>query len=223
MQIVERNFGLKLLALGLAILGWAYFRFASNPIVATAQFDQQLSIPISAVNLPLGYVAHFTDHQAVVTIATKRGAPAINPEEIKAVLDLSNKETGIYNVPVQLVAPDVAVQSLSPASVTLAVERIDQRSYPISVHYLGTQNGAIVVSDTQILPGSAIVRGPTSMLAQVAAVHAGVALPNEPKTVDEMVRPVAVDASGAEVSGLSVAPNLVRVQMRFVAGAGSTK
>ena len=36
-----------------------------------------------------------------------------------------NKGAGIYNVPIrQLVAPDVVVQSLSPASVTLSIERI---------------------------------------------------------------------------------------------------
>ena len=220
MQIVRNNFALKLLALALAIVGWAYFRFTSN---ASVQSDQQLSIPITAANLPLGYVARFSEHQAVVTIAAKHGQQAINPEEIKAVLDLANRGSGIYNVPVQLVAPDVAVQSLSPASVTLSVERIEQRSFPIAVHYAGAQAAGIVVGDTQITPQSAVVRAPTSALALVAAVHADVALPNQPKEVDEMVRPVAVDATGAEVPGLAVTPNLVRIAVHFVAGTGETK
>ena len=72
MQFIEKNFSLKLLALGLAIVGWAYFRFANGPNALSAPPDQQLSIPIAAVNLPLGYVAHFADHQAVVTIATMK-------------------------------------------------------------------------------------------------------------------------------------------------------
>jgi hypothetical protein len=38
-----------------------------------------------------------------------------------------------------------------------------------------------------------------------------------------MVRAVAVDSSGTEVSGLSVTPNLVRVEVHFVAGSGTTK
>ncbi len=207
-----------MLAVALAIVGWAYFRFAGNPSVATAQY-QQLSIPISAVNLPLGYVSHFTDHDAVVTIQTKPNQPAVAPEEIKAVLDLANKQPGVYNVPVMLVAPNVAVQSLSPASETLTIERIEQRTFPVTVHYVGSQPGGIVVNYTSIGPDSAIVRAPTSVLDQVSAVHADVALPNQPKEVDEMVRPVAVDASGSELGGLSVTPNLVRVQMRVVAGS----
>ncbi|MGC1381992.1 MAG: CdaR family protein [Candidatus Baltobacteraceae bacterium] len=223
MQIVRTNFALKLLALGLAIVGWAYFRFASNPIVATAEFNQQLSVPIAAVNLPLGYVARFTDHQAVVTVAAKRAGPPIKPEEIKAVLDLSNKGTGVYNVPVQLVAPDLVVQSLSPASVTLTVERIEERSFPITVHYVGAQATGIVVGDTHVNPETATVRAPSSLLARVSALHADVPLPSQPKTLDEMVRPVAVDASGAEVTDLAVSPDLVRVQMNFVEGTAATK
>jgi YbbR domain-containing protein len=221
-EIVRKNFALKVLAVALAIVGWAYFRVAGNPIFGSPQFAQ-LSVPIAAVNLPLGYVAHFTEREAVVTVATKRGEPAIKPQDIKAVLDLSNKETGVYTIPVALVAPDVVVQSLSPASVTLTIERIEQRSFPITVHYVGPQPGGIVVSNAEILPDAAIVRAPTSVLAQISGVHADVAMPDQPKAVDEMVRPIPVDASGAELSGLSVAPNLVRVQTRFVAGTGATR
>jgi YbbR domain-containing protein len=218
-QIVRKNFALKLLALSLAIVGWAYFRFASNPIVATAQFNQQVSIPITAVNLPFGFVAHYADRQAVVTVASKRGEPAIKPEEIKAVLDLTNKETGVYNVPVQLIAPDVVVQSLSPASVTLTVEKLEEHAFPVTVHYVGTLPNGIVVSDAQTEPQAALVRGPMSLLAQVAAVHVDVTLPIEPKSLDEMVRPTAVNAGGVEVAGLAVAPNLVRLRVRFVTGS----
>lgn len=205
------------MAVGLAVVGWAYFRLAGNPTIATPQY-QQLSIPISAANLPLGYVARFAQQQAVVTVATKPGEPAVQPEEIRAVLDLSNKQPGIYNVPVQLVARNVVVQSLSPASIALSIERIEQRSFPITVRYVGAKPSGIVVAYTSIGPDSAVVRAATSVLAQVASVHADVPLPNIPKDIDEMVRPVAVDSSGNALSSLSVMPNLVRIQMRVVAG-----
>jgi YbbR domain-containing protein len=221
-NLVRKNFALKVLSLTLAIIGWAYFRLAGNPIVATSQ-DQQLSVPITAVNLPIGYVARFVDRQAVVTVETKRGDPPIKPEEIKAVLDLTNKGAGVYNVPVALVAPDLAVQSLSPASVTLTIERIETRPFAISVHYVGPQSSGIVVSQAAIRPDTALVRGPTSVLAQIASVRADVAMPNQPKMLDEMIRPVAVDGSGTEIADLSVTPNLVRVSIDFIAGAIGAK
>lgn len=222
MEIVRRNFSLKLLAVALAVLGWAYFRVAGNSGFGSAQ-SAQLSVPIAPVNLPLGYVAHYTEREAVVTVETKRGEPAIKPEDIKAVLDLANKEAGVYTIPVTLVAPEVVVQSLSPASVTLTIEKVVARSFPITVHYVGSQTSGIVASNAVVLPSAALVRGQTSLLAQISALQIDIAMPSAPKAVDEMIRPIPVDSSGAELTGLSVAPNLVRVQTRFVAGTGPSK
>ena len=221
MQIIRRNFTLKLLALCLAILGWAYFRFAANPIVAAARFDQQISVPIVVVNLPTGYVAHFTEREAVVTVQARRGDPGIKPDEIKAVLDLSNKTPGVYNVPIELVAPQVAVQSLSPATIALTIERVESRDVALTVHYAGEPSGTTVVSGVHLAPGTVTVEGPVSLLAQVATVRVDVVLPNQPKFVDEMVHPVAIGTQGSEVGGLQIAPNLVRVQMHVVAGSQS--
>ena len=70
MEIIRRNFALKALALAVAIAGWAYFRFAGSSAAGSPAF-QQLSIPVNAANLALGYVARFTDREAVVTVENK--------------------------------------------------------------------------------------------------------------------------------------------------------
>jgi YbbR domain-containing protein len=221
MQIIRKNFTLKVLALTLAIVGWAYVRFATNPVVATARFDQQMSVPITSVNLTAGYVAHFTDREAVVTVAPRRGEAAIKPEEIKAVLDLAGKGAGVYNVPVALVAPQIVVQSLSPASVTLTIEKIESRDFPLAVHYVGDLKN-VVVAGTQLKPSIVAIQGTTTALEQVAAVHADITLPEQARSVDEMVRPVPINAAGAEVLGLQVAPDLVRVRLRLTPGTGQS-
>lgn len=217
---IRRNFGLKILSLFLAIVGWAYFRFASNPLI-TARFDQQLSVPIAAVNLPPGYIARFPDKVAMVTIEPQRGQPQVKSDEVKAVLDLSNRGAGVYNVPVQLVAPNVAVQSLSPASVTLTIEKIDQKTFPVAMYY-GTQ-GNVVVSHFTVTPSSVTVRGPDSELAQVATVRINMPLSSSQPSFDEMIRPMAVNSSGDEIRDVQVAPNLVRVQAKLLPASGQTK
>jgi YbbR domain-containing protein len=219
-QSIRKNFGLKVLSVALAIIGWAYFRFASNPVIA-ARFDQQISVPIAAANLPVGYIAHFTDKEAVVTIAGKSGGPPIKPDEVKAVLDLSNKGAGVYNVPVQLVAPNVVIQSLSPASVTLTVEKIDERTYPLAFHYVGNAQNGVVVGEAHQTPSSVIVHGPTGLLSEVASMRVDVPLPAAPQAYDAMVRPVPVNSLGQEIGGLEVAPDLVRVEITFVTGTGA--
>jgi len=219
-QIIRKNFGLKLLSLGLAIVGWAYFRFATNPIVAAAHFNQQLSLPVTPMNLGAGLLLHYTDRNAVVTVDRKPGAPAIRPDEVRAILDLSNKGPGVYNVPVQLVAPDVAVQSLSPASVTLSIERNEERTFTIAVHYVGQQPG-VVVADQEIRPDAVTVQGPSSILSQVTAVRVDVVLPSAPLDADESLRPQPVNEAGTELTGLQVAPDLVRVETKFAAARGA--
>jgi YbbR-like protein len=217
-QIVRKNFGLKLLSVLLAVIGWAYFRLASNPIVAAAHFDRQLSVPISVANLPIGYVARYTDRDAIVTVADKPGEPAPRADQMKAVLDLANKTAGVYNVPVQLVAPAVVVASLSPASVTLTIERIEQRYFPLTVHYVGAQKGGVVVAAERLTPAAVSIEGPSSLLSQVTAVRVDVPLPKAPTNVDEMLRPVAESAAGDEISGLQLGPDLVRAQLQFASG-----
>ncbi len=219
MQIIRKNFGLKFLSLALAIVGWAYFRYAGNPVIA-ARFDQQLSVPIVIANLPVGYIAHYNDKEAIVTVAARRGEPAIKPDQIKAVLDLAGKEIGVYNVPVQLVAPDVVVQSLSPASVSLTIEKIDQRGFPLAFYYSDAHSSSVVVNGAQITPTQVLVRGPSDTLAQVAAVRVEIAVPSSPEQVDEMARPVPVNTLGQEVTGLEVSPDLVRARVDFVQGTG---
>ncbi|MGB8796868.1 MAG: hypothetical protein WCC70_04875 [Candidatus Aquilonibacter sp.] len=222
MQIIRKNFGLKLLALALAIVGWAYFRYATNPVLA-ARFDQQFSVPIVTTNLPVGYISRFTDKEAVVTVSSRRGEPAVKPDEIKAVLDLYGKTAGVYNVPVELVAPNVVVQSLSPASVSLTIEKIDQRNFPLAFHYMGPQQTNVVVNQAQLMPAQVLVQGPQDELSQVSAIRVDITVPQSPQSLDLMVRPVPVDASGNEVGELQVSPDLVRVRVDFVAGTSPKK
>lgn len=217
---IRRNFGLKVLALFLAIVGWSYFRFAGNSLVA-ARFDQQLSVPIVPANLPAGYLARFTEHTAVVTIEPQRGQPPVKPEEVKAVLDLANRTAGVYNVPVQLVAPNIAVQSLSPASVTLTVEKIDQRSFPVAMYY--DERADVVVTHFTVAPNSVVVRGPTSELARVATVRVTMPLVRGAHELDEMIRPRAVGSAGDEITDVQVVPNLVRVRASFAPGNGAQR
>ena len=216
---IRHNFGLKVLSVLLAVVGWSYFRFASNPVIA-ARFDQQLSVPITAANLQPGFIARFPDKAAVVTVEPKRGEPPIRPNEIKAVLDLGKLGAGVYNVPVQLVAPSVVVRSLSPASVTLTVEKIDQKLFPVAMYYGGQAN--VVVSRSTITPSNVTVRGPTDDLAQVATVRIDMPLNNPQPSLDEMIRPIAVNSAGEEIRDVQVVPNLVRVQAQFLPATGST-
>jgi hypothetical protein len=218
---IRRNFGLKALAVVLAILAWAYFHYSAAPSI-TAHFDQQLTVPIVATGLHPGLVATgYSDRTAIVTVEVPRNGPPIKPEQISAVLDLSDRtDPGIINVPVSIVAPDLVIKSLSPASVTLDVDQVETRSVPVSISYTGG-NGSLVVESSTVTPTLTTVRGIASDLAKVDVVKIEIPMGTKPGDFDAMVRPVAADASGGDVADVQVSPNLVRVRARFAASTNS--
>lgn len=219
LQILRKNFLLKVFSLVLAIAGWSYFRFANNPVIA-ARFDQQLSVPITVIRLAVGYAARLPEKNAIVTVVPpRRGGAAVRPDEVKAVVDLDNRAEGVYTIPIQVVAPNLQIQSLSPASVTLKVVKVEEKSFALGLHYSGGQTRGIVASAAVISPGQARVRGASDDLSRVRAIRVEVPLAASPVTFDAMVRPAAVDSLGVEVAGVQVSPDLVRVQVHFIAGA----
>ncbi len=213
------NIGLKLLSLGVALALWAYLRLTPNPVIA-ARFEQQVSVPITTTGLATDEIAHLTDHQAVVAIAVPPAGAPIKPDDVRAVLDLAARGPGVYNVPVEIIAPKYDIKSLSPATVTLSIERIETRTLPLSIHYTNDRRN-LVVGPVSLTPSAASVRGPASLLVRVASLRVDVPLTNEPARLDAMLRPAASDERGNEVSGLTVSPNLVRVRARFSASSGS--
>lgn len=212
---LRNNFNLKLLSLAIAVALWAYLRLTPNAVIP-ARFTQQFSVPLETTGLGSDEISRFSEKQAVVAVTIPRDGAQIKPDMLRAVLNLSGRGPGVFNVPVEIIAPKLEVKSLSPASVTLAIERIEERSVPVSLHYSGPVRSNIVVQGADVLPESATLRAATSDLARVAGVHVDVPFPNSPGTFDAMLRPVAMDAHGAELPAVAVTPNLVRVRAHFV-------
>jgi YbbR domain-containing protein len=216
LERLRNNWGLKLLSLAIAALGWAYLRLTPNPVIA-ARFVQQITVPISTTGLRADEVAHLSDRTAVVSIAVPRGGASVTPASLRAVLSLDERGPGVYNVPVEVIAPKLEIKSLSPASVTLSIERIEDRTYPIAIRYVGDPRRGVVVDHIATAPATVTLHGPTSDLERVASVRVDVPLPTSPSTLDAMLRPIAVDAHGVEIASLVMSPNLTRVSARFVA------
>lgn len=207
-------------SLALAIAAWAYFHFSAAPNI-TAHFDQQLNVPIVVTGLRPGYVARYTDKIALVTIDAPRNGPAIKPEQVQAVLNLSDRpDPGVFNVPVEIIAPNLQIRSLSPASVTLSVDRLAERTIPVSIAYVGEERG-IVVESASLTPAVVTVRGIATDLAKVQAVRVDIPFSNKSASVDAMIKAVATDVRGADVGGVELSPNLVRVRARFVPSTGT--
>jgi YbbR domain-containing protein len=218
LERLRANLGLKALALLLAISAWAYLRLAPNPIVA-ARFVQTVSVPITTTGLKSDKIARFSERQAVVSVSVPRSG-TVRPDDVRAVLDLEGRGVGVYNVPIQVIAPKLDIRSLSPASITLSIERVEERRLPVAGRYVGEMRRNLVVDKFSTAPAAVTLRGPTGDLARVAGVRVDVPLPATPSAFDAMVKPVAIGAGGEELGGVAIVPNLVRVRADFALAAG---
>jgi hypothetical protein len=217
--VVERlrnNLELKILSFAVALGAWAYLRLTPNPVIS-ARFVQQFSVPLVTTGLREDEVANYTDRTALVSIEVPRGATApIRPDSVRAVLNLADRGPGIFNVPIEVIAPNLAIKSLAPASETLTIERIVRKSVPVAVHYVGGSR-AVVVDTVSVVPRTVTLRAPTSELRTVSSVRIDVPIPGSPSTFDAMMRPLPTDAHGIEVTNVDVDPNLMRVRVKFIA------
>ncbi len=220
LNLLRNNFGLKALAFGLALAAWAYFHLAAAPGL-TAHFDQTLNVPIVTSGLSAGFDARFAEKFATVTVELPRNSGVIKADQVQAILDLSDvTEPGVRNVAVKLVAPDLTVRSLSPASVIVAVDRLEERVVPVSIQYVGEHSGTVVDS-TAIDPPQTTIRGTAADLARVSTVRVQLPFPNRAQQFDAMLRPAPAGADGVELGDVEVSPNLVRVRAKFIAPTAS--
>jgi hypothetical protein len=203
----------------LALAAWGYFHLAAAP-GTTARFDQTLSVPIVVTGLKPGYQARYTDKVATVVIEVPRNGTAIKPDQVQAVLDVGDLvDPGFHNVPVKIVSPDVAIKSLSPASVTLGLDRLEERTVPVSFDYVGDRR-SVVVESAEVNPATTTIRGVATDLTRVTAVRVEIPIPAKPEPFDKMIRPTPIDARGMEIPGVQISPNFVRVRAHFVAPSG---
>jgi hypothetical protein len=203
----------------LALAAWGYFHLAAAP-GTTARFDQTLSVPIVVTGLKPGYQARYTDKVATVVIEVPRSGTAIKPDQVQAVLDVGDLvDPGFHNVPVKIVSPDVAIKSLSPASVTLGLDRLEERTVPVSFDYVGDRRN-VVVESAEVNPATTTIRGVATDLTRVTGVRVEIPIPAKPEPFDKMIRPTPIDARGMEIPGVQISPNFVRVRAHFVAPSG---
>ncbi len=222
LNLLRNNFGLKVLAVGLALAAWGYFHLAAAP-GTTAKFDQTLAVPIVVTGLKTGYQARYAEKVATVVIEVPRNGQSVKPDQVQAVLDVGDLvDPGFHNVPVKIVSPEVAIKSLSPASVTLSLDRLAERVVPVSVDYVGDRR-QIVVDSPQVSPPTTTIRGVAADLSRVTGVRVEIPIPPKPKLFDQMIRPTPTGAGGDEIANVQVSPNLVHVRANFTSTSARAK
>ncbi len=218
-----RNLPTLLLSLLLAVVVWA---LAVNSIDPSIEQTYPNTVPIEVIGQAPNLVI---TNQLPPSISVTLRAPTsiwntLQNEKapVRAIVDLSGLSVGDHVVPVQIqigIKP-VEIISQNPRSVNLHLDQLLTKTFDISVQEtgqlaIGFQADPPVLSET-----SATVSGPSSLVDKVVEVKIENDLTGVQAPIDRVLTPIAVDANGVPVNGVSINPQQVTLTQNIVQRGG---
>ena len=220
MRFLLRNWHLKLGAVALATVLY------TGLVYSGAFSEGSIQVPIHLSELP-NDVAVLTGTPGTVEVAYRvanEDTDLVEPDSLVATVDLSAydmdraAEPQVLPVNVESLVDSLDVVSYEPASVTVVLDRVEERTIPVVVAYEPVPDGLDV--DTPDLDVDEVVaRGPVSLLRTVDHATARVLIDSSGIDVERPdVRLEAVDVDEQPVANIELTPAsvFVRIDVRTV-------
>jgi YbbR domain-containing protein len=218
-RIVTHDFGLKAVAVVIALLFWVAIVQNATPAVITVTFDGR--IPVERPdNVPSGYVLRGALGDVGVTL---RGAPGVADRvalsELRATLDvnalvLGQAEPQDARVTVPAPKEGVEVVDVSPPTVSVRVERLTSRTVLVQPRFANEPPAGTRAGNAAVEPTEVRVTGPESDVARIAAVLGTVRFGDGQTDIEAPGTPaIPVDAAGVPIDGLTVEPGVITVKV----------
>lgn len=213
MRWLFRNWELKLGAAGLATVLY-------TGLVFSGSFTEShiAGVPIQRINQPNGaYV--ITQDLGTVAVHYRQASAAAAPvtiDSFAATVDLSQYDmqragqAQSLTVQVRSLADGVSWLDFTPAQVNVTLDLLDTRTVPVVLDR-GTVPAGLALGTPSLSADRVEARGPKSLLNQVTAALARVAIDASGIDFRRQVRLVPVDARGQPVEAIQLTPDVVTV------------
>lgn len=205
---------LKLAALAVAVGLWTV---VAESAAREATVTLAGRVAVERPDAPAGYVLRGALGDVAVRL---RGPEAlvmkVTAAELRASVDLAPADLasgGPVELPVRVTPADprIRVVDVTPAAVSVRVERLTARTLTVQARFANEPARGWVAETALIRPKDVRVSGPESVVASVAAVVVTVRFGDAPLDVVQTAQPVPVDAAGAPLDGLSAEPATIEV------------
>jgi YbbR domain-containing protein len=134
---------------------------------------------------------------------------------VQATLDLSGLSAGEHVVDIQIrvqVRPYQIVLA-NPASVTVTLERLDQRTLPLELSLSGQPATGYQAGDVTLEPREVVISGPESIVKQAARARVRVSLEGARENIDQSIGIQIVDEANSLLSGVTLTPASARISV----------
>jgi YbbR domain-containing protein len=215
-----RTWGLRLLALGIAIGLWLNVSFEDRQELTERVVEAGVSYnsPVRSVIL---------DPVQTVNVrlrGSRKQVRGLNPYLVNVQVDLDQATPGTFNVPLSakdVLAPEgLEVVSISPNVIRVELEEEISQRLPVVPQIVGEPAAGTVAEEPEVFPNQVLVTGPASLLARTKALSTRpINLNGHALTFEQ---PVAVVSPDPLIQVLQPSEVTVRVPMRQPAADDKT-
>ena len=141
---------------------------------------------------------------------------------VRAIADLSGLTAGNHPVPInlQIDAQPVKVESYSPDVIEIEIEEIYSESFNIELIQPSSPAIGYEAGNPTLSRETATVNGPASLVDQVVGIQVVLDISQAKDNIDADLALKAVDENGLTVSGISISPEEVNIQMDITQRGG---
>lgn len=213
---VWSNLGLLLISLLLALVVWTFVLDQTNP----ARRALVEEIPLRVENVPPGTALITSPPNRVSAIIQTTGniLETLSTDSFQAVVSLKDLPPGLHHPEVQVNSgsPQVRILSVTPPALDLELAPIISRTMAVTIDLPDAQNlspAYEMVGSPTASPEQVQLVGPAPTVDRISQVRTTMSVANATTSLQEM-RPLrALDEAGREVTGISLQPAQVQVNV----------
>jgi YbbR domain-containing protein len=189
-----RTWGLRLLALGIAIGIW--FNASVEDRLVSSEKVVEASI---SYNRPRGFIITNSVQNVNVRVSgSKKAIRQLSPYMVDVSVDLGQRQTGLATIsltPENVLLPDgLEVVSIEPNTIRVDLEREVTQRLPVVPKIVGEPAAGATAGEPEVFPNQVLVSGPEPMLARTDSLSTRpVSLDGHALTFEEEVPVVAPD------------------------------
>jgi len=220
---LTKNFPTLLSAILLAIAVWVLAVTNTDP-VEKRLFNRPIALEVIGQDPSLVITTEIPEQVSITLSApSSTWATALTSTNVvRALVDLTGLDSGTYEVPVriQITARPVRVESVTPDTVSLTMEKKTGKSLPIQLIQPAGPAVGYEAGSPELSATDATVTGPDSLVEKVVEVRATLDISSSRETIDRDLILSAWDKNGVRVSGVAISPEKVHVRQEITQRGG---
>ena len=207
-ELILHNFGLKILAIVIAIVSWIVIVNVDNP----SQRKTISGITVNMINgdtlTSKGYIYQIESGASIsiVVKAPQTIVDELKPTDFYAYADLSERTPDADRAQIYVrctkegMENTVDIVSLRTEYVQLAIDNKVDKEVPLELNITGSPADGYVIGDYSISPTTINVTGAESTVSRISTARLNYSVSSMTATINDSVTPVFYDENGVEIS-----------------------